>query len=59
MSEITNAIFTYGFLSRALIVGLLISVCAAVLGVILVLKRYSMIGDGLSHISFGALAFAS
>ena len=59
MNSIMNAILSYGFISRALIIGLMISVCAAMLGVILVLKRYSMIGDGLSHISFGALAFAS
>ncbi|MBE7051096.1 MAG: metal ABC transporter permease [Ruminococcaceae bacterium] len=59
MSNIIQTILSYGFLSRALIAGLLISVCASLLGVTLVLKRYSMIGDGLSHISFGALAFAS
>lgn len=59
MSNIITTILSYGFVSRALVVGLLISVCAALLGVILVLKRYSMIGDGLSHISFGALSFAS
>ena len=44
---------------RALIVGLLVSLCAALLGVSLVLKRYSMIGDGLSHVGFGALAVAT
>ena len=49
----------YDFLVRALIVGLLVSVCASLLGVSLVLKRYSMIGDGLSHVGFGALAVAS
>jgi len=43
---------------RALIVGILVSLCAALLGVNLVLKRYSMIGDGLSHVGFGALALA-
>ena len=59
MSEIISNILSYDFLSRGLIVGLIISVCASLLGVILVLKRYSMIGDGLSHISFGALALAS
>ena len=42
-------IFQYGFLLRALVVGLLVSLCAALLGVSLVLKRFSMIGDGLSH----------
>jgi len=50
---------SYTFLTRALIVGGLVSLCAAVLGVPLVLKRYSMIGDGLSHVGFGALAIAA
>ena len=49
---------SYPFVWRALIVGLLISVCAALLGTSLVLRRYSMIGDGLSHIGFGASAVA-
>lgn len=44
---------------RAFVVGLLVSVCAALLGVTLVLKRFSMIGDGLSHVGFGALALAT
>lgn len=48
----------YPFLQRALIVGILVSLCAALLGVSLVLKRYSMIGDGLSHVGFAALAIA-
>ena len=51
--------FSYTFMMRALIVGLLVSLCSALLGVSLVLKRYSMIGDGLSHVGFGALAVAS
>ncbi|MBE7010745.1 MAG: metal ABC transporter permease [Ruminococcaceae bacterium] len=50
--------FSYGFMSRALAVGLLVSLCAALLGVCLVLKRYSMIGDGLSHVGFGTLSIA-
>ena len=50
--------FSYPFMQRALIAGILVSLCAALLGVTLVLKRYSMIGDGLSHVSFGALAIA-
>ena len=50
--------FTYLFIVRAFVVGILVSVCAALLGVPLVLKRYSMIGDGLSHVSFGALSVA-
>lgn len=49
---------SYPFLVRAAIVGLLVSLCAALLGVSLVLKRYAMIGDGLSHVGFGALAIA-
>ena len=50
--------FTYPFILRAFVVGILVSLCAALLGVPLVLKRYSMIGDGLSHVSFGALSIA-
>ena len=50
---------TYPFMQRAFLAGILISVCASLLGVSLVLKRYSMIGDGLSHVGFGALAAAS
>ena len=50
--------FSYPFMQRALVAGVLVSLCAALLGVSLVLKRYSMIGDGLSHVSFGALAIA-
>lgn len=52
-------IFQLPFMIRALIVGVLISLCASLLGVSLVLKRYSMIGDGLSHVGFGALALAA
>ncbi|MDR3170570.1 MAG: metal ABC transporter permease [Treponema sp.] len=51
--------FSYTFLVRAIIVGLLVSLCASLLGVSLVLKRYSMIGDGLSHVGFGTLALAT
>ncbi|MHB9296192.1 zinc transport system permease protein [Pillotina sp. SPG140] len=51
--------FSYSFLVRAFIVGGFVSLCAALLGVSLVLKRYSMIGDGLSHVGFGALAVAT
>ncbi len=49
---------SYPFLVRALAGGMMVSLCAALLGVSLVLKRYSMIGDGLSHVSFGALSVA-
>lgn len=51
--------FSFPFMIRALIAGGIISLCAALLGVSLVLKRFSMIGDGLSHVGFGALAIAS
>jgi zinc transport system permease protein len=50
--------FSYEFIQRAFVGGVLVSLCAALLGVSLVLKRYSMIGDGLSHVSFGALSIA-
>ncbi|MBQ3074341.1 MAG: metal ABC transporter permease [Ruminococcus sp.] len=50
---------SYPFMVNALIVGLLIAICCALLGVVLVLKRYSMIGDGLSHVGFGALSVAA
>lgn len=52
------SMFSYDFILRALVVGTLVSLCAALLGVSLVLKRYSMIGDGLSHVGFGAIAIA-
>lgn len=52
-------IFRYPFMVNAIIVGVLIAVCCALLGVVLVLKRYSMIGDGLSHVGFGALSVAA
>lgn len=50
---------SYPFMVRAFTVGILVSLCSALLGVSLVLKRYSMIGDGLSHVGFGALAVAA
>lgn len=50
---------SYVFIRRAIIVGILVSLCAALLGVSLVLKRYSMIGDGLSHVGFGVLTIAT
>ena len=52
-------IFNYSFMVNALIVGVLIAVCCALLGVVLVLKKFSMIGDGLSHVGFGALSVAA
>ncbi len=51
--------FSHGFIARAMLVGGLVSLCAALLGVILVLKKYSMIGDGLSHVGFGAIAIGA
>ena len=59
MLENFLSMFTYPFMIRALVVGTRVSWCAALLGVSLVLKRYSMIGDGLSHVGFGALAVAA
>ena len=53
MIEILVEMFSYPFLVRAMVVGLLVSLCCAMLGVSLVLKRYSMIGDGLSNVGFG------
>jgi zinc transport system permease protein len=49
----------FPFVSYALIVGILIALCSSLLGVTLVLKRYSFIGDGLSHVAFGAVAVAA
>lgn len=50
--------FNYPFVRYALVVGVLISLCSSLLGVTLVLKRFSFIGDGLSHVAFGAMAVA-
>ena len=58
MLEVFAEMMAYPFLVKALLVGIMVSLCAALLGVSLVLKRYSMIGDGLSHVGFGALAVA-
>jgi ABC-type Mn2+/Zn2+ transport systems, permease components len=59
MFELLSEMLKYPFIQRALIVGLLVALCASLLGVSLVLKRYAMIGDGLSHVGFGALAIAT
>lgn len=59
MLSLIKEMLSYPFLVRTLIVGILVCVCAALLGVSLVLKRYSMIGDGLSHVGFGSLAVAT
>ncbi|MDR2842990.1 MAG: metal ABC transporter permease [Spirochaetaceae bacterium] len=54
-----SEIFSYPFFIRAFFAGTLIAMCASLLGVSLVLKRYSMIGDGLSHVGFCALTLAT
>lgn len=59
MISVLQEMLSYPFLTRALLVGFLVSLCAALLGVSLVLKRYSMIGDGLSHVGFGTLSVAT
>ncbi|MBO7395895.1 MAG: metal ABC transporter permease [Ruminococcus sp.] len=62
MAEIIEKLqhsFSFSIVWYALIVGLLISLCSSLLGVTLVLKRFSFIGDGLSHVAFGAMAVAS
>ena len=59
MFDTIITMFSYEFFRRAVIGGSLIALCAALLGVSLVLKRYSMISDGLSHVGFGALAIAA
>lgn len=59
MIETILEMLSYPFMVRAFVVGILVSLCSALLGVSLVLKRYSMIGDGLSHVGFGALSVAA
>ena len=62
MNELIEKILLYWqfpFVQNALIVGVLISLCSSLLGVTLVLKRFSFIGDGLSHVAFGAMAVAA
>lgn len=59
MIEILRFYLSYPFVQYALIVGTLIALCSSLFGVSLVLKRFSYIGDGLSHVAFGALAVAS
>ena len=62
MSQIIEKLtlyWAYPFVRYALVVGVLIALCSSLLGVTLVLKRFSFIGDGLSHVAFGALAIAS
>ncbi|MBP5282698.1 MAG: metal ABC transporter permease, partial [Lachnospiraceae bacterium] len=57
--EILMEYLKHAFVWKALIVGVLIALCSSLLGVTLVLKRFSYIGDGLSHVAFGAMAVAS
>lgn len=59
MFENLMEMLSYPFMVRAFVVGTLVALCSSLLGVSLVLKRYSMIGDGLSHVGFGALAIAA
>jgi len=59
MFDILIESLAYPFVRYALIVGVLIALCSSLLGVILVLKRFSYIGDGLSHVAFGAMAIAA
>lgn len=59
MLDTVKEMLSYPFMQRAVVVGLLVSLSCALLGVSLVLKRYSMIGDGLSHVGFGAFTFAA
>lgn len=59
MIEKLTLYFEYPFVRYALIVGVLIALCSSLLGVTLVLKRFSFIGDGLSHVAFGMIAIAS
>lgn len=59
LSEIFASEFLMRVVLRAMVVGVLVSLCASILGVSLVLKRYSMIGDGLSHVGFFALALSA
>jgi zinc transport system permease protein len=58
MPELFEELFYYPFVVRAIVVGICVSLCASLLGLPLVLRRYSMIGDGLSHVGFGTLAIA-
>lgn len=59
MMQTLQYYFSYPFVRYALIVGVLVALCSSLLGVTLVLKRFSYIGDGLSHVAFGAMAVAS
>ncbi|MBO4678396.1 MAG: metal ABC transporter permease [Lachnospiraceae bacterium] len=58
LDTLISYLVTYPFVRYAIIVGVLIALCSSLLGVTLVLKRYSFIGDGLSHVAFGAMSVA-
>ena len=51
-------LLSYGFVQRALLAGTFVAICCSVLGVFLVLRQYSMLGDGLSHVAVGMVGFA-
>ena len=59
MLQAITEMMSHAFIQRAILVGCLVSLCAALLGVSLVLKRYSLIGEGLSHVGFGILSIAT
>ena len=59
LAKLADYFVNYPFVRYAFVVGLLIALCASLLGVTLVLKRFSFIGDGLSHVAFGAMAVAA
>jgi zinc transport system permease protein len=58
MFDLLIELLSYGFMQRALLVGVLVAICSSFLGTFLVLKKYSMIGDGLAHVSFASVALA-
>lgn len=57
--EILKIMFSYDFIKYAMIVGTMVALCSSLLGTSLVLRRFSMIGDGLSHVAFGAMAISA
>ena len=59
MWDFLSLYLQYSFVQRAMIVTVLVALCSALLGVTLVLRRFSFIGDGLSHVAFGAMAVAA
>ncbi len=59
MAEKLSMYLEFPFVQNALIVGVLIALCSSLLGVVLVLRRFSFIGDGLSHVAFGAMSAAA